>query len=87
VADITYALCALMAFFCAWLLLQAYRQRSITFLLWSGLFFAIQACNNLFLVLDKLVFPNIDLSLYRYAVALIANAILLYGLIMRTEVN
>jgi hypothetical protein len=87
VAEITYALCALTAFFCAWLLLQAYRERRITLLLWSGVFFSIQACNNVFLIFDKVVLPNIDLSVYRYAVALIANAILLYGLIMRTEVD
>ena len=42
-AHVIYSLCAPTAFFCAWLLLQAYRERGITLLLWSGLFFAIQA--------------------------------------------
>lgn len=86
-AHVIYSLCALTAFFCAWLLLQAYRERGITLLLWSGLFFAIQAFNNVFLIFDKILFPDIDLSMYRYLIAFMANAVLLYGLIMRTQVD
>lgn len=86
-AAIIYSLVALTSLFCAWLLLRAYRERHITLLFWCGLFFAIQACNNVFLVVDKLVVPDIDLSVYRYVIALIAVGVLLYGLIMRTEVD
>jgi len=82
-----YALCALTSLVCAWLLLQAYRHRRIDFLLWSGFFFGIQACNNVLLVLDKVVFPDVDMTVYRYLIALLADAVLLYGLILRTEVD
>lgn len=86
-SSIIYGLCALTAFVCAWLLLQAYQERRIRLLLWSGLFFAIQAFNNVFLIVDKIAFPDIDLSVYRYCIALLANGVLLYGLIMRAEVD
>lgn len=85
--SIIYTLCAATSFVCAWLLLQAYQERHIRLLFWSGLFFAIQALNNVLLIVDKLVFPDIDLGVYRYGIALLANVVLLYGLIMRTEVD
>lgn len=82
-----YGLCALTSFFCAWLLLRAYWQQQNTLLFWCGVFFALLACNDAFLVVDKLVVPDIDLSIYRYVVGLVAVGLLLYGLIMRTEVD
>ena len=84
---IIYGLCALTSLLCAWLLIRAYREQHIPLLFWCGLFFAIQACSNVLLVLDKLVVPDTDLSMYRYVVALAAIGVLLYGLIMRTEVD
>jgi hypothetical protein len=54
-------------------------------LFWSGLFFVIQAINNALLITDKLVVPYIDLSLWRYIIALAAIGVLLYGLIMNAE--
>lgn len=86
-SDIIYGLCAVTAMLCAWLLFNAYRQRRISILFWSGLFFGIQALNNLVLVMDKLVFPDIDYSFLRFGIALSANVILLYGLIMRAEID
>lgn len=84
---IIYSLCALASLLCAWLLLRAYRGQHIALLLWCGLFFAFQACNNFFLIFDKMVFPDTDLSVYRYTISLMAIGILLYGLIMRAEVD
>jgi hypothetical protein len=87
VAAVIYGLCALTSLLCAWLLLRTYRERNIALLFWCGLFFAFQACNNFFLIFDKLVFPDIDLSVYRYTIALVAICMLLYGLIMKAEVD
>ena len=84
---VIYSLCALTSFFCAWLLLRAYREQHNTLLFWCGAFFAVQACNDAFLIVDRLVMPDVDLSVYRYAVGLIAVGMLLYGLIMRAEVE
>ena len=82
-----YTLCASTAFVCTWLLLRAYRSRSNRLLFWCGVFFGIQTLNNLMLILDKLIFPQIDMSVWRHTIALVAIVLLLYGLIMRTEVD
>lgn len=86
-AAIIYSLCALTALLCAWLLLRKYRERNIALLLWCGLFFAIQAGNDFFLIFDKAVLRDTDLSVYRHTIGLIAIGVLLYGLIMKTEVD
>jgi uncharacterized protein DUF5985 len=85
VAAIIYTLCALTAILCAALLLQAYARGRYRLLLWSGLCFAGLSINNLLLVLDKLILPEIDLSPWRTGVALLSMCVLLYGLIWDTE--
>jgi hypothetical protein len=80
-----YGLCALTALVCTVLLLQAYRRGGYRLLLWSGLCFAGLTLNNLLLVLDKLVFTDIDLSLWRSSISLLAMGVLLYGMIWSTE--
>jgi Family of unknown function (DUF5985) len=84
-AAVIYSLCALTAAVCTYLLLQAYRRGKYRLLLWSGICFGGLTLNNLVLVLDKLVFPQVDLSVWRTSVALLAMAVLLYGLIWDTE--
>ncbi|NDF12351.1 MAG: hypothetical protein EB060_06025 [Proteobacteria bacterium] len=81
-----YGLCALTAFFCAWLLLKAYQSSRYSLLMWSGLCFAGLTISNALLVVDKIFFPTeIDLSPWRYAVTLVSMIVLLYGLIWETE--
>ena len=79
--SVIYSLCALTALVCAGLLLQAYGRSRYRLLLWSGLCFVGLTANNILVILDKTVFPDIDLSTLRLAVALIAMLVLLYGLI------
>jgi hypothetical protein len=76
-----YLLCALTALLCAVLLLHAYARSRYRLLLWSGLCFAGLTANNILLVLDKVVLPDIDFSLARSMAALLAMAVLIYGLI------
>ncbi len=80
-----YSLCTLTALFCAYLLLQAYRRGGYRLLLWSGLCFAGLTLNNILLVIDKILLPLVDLSVWRTSVSLAAMTILLYGLIWDTE--
>ena len=82
-----YSLCALTSLLCAWWLFRAYWEKHIALLFWVGFFFLIQACANFILIIDKLVVPDTDLSVYRYTISLVAIGVLLYGLIMRTEVD
>jgi hypothetical protein len=80
-----YSLCTLTALLCAWLLLQAYRTGGYRLLLWSGLCFAGLTLNNVLLVVDKILLPMVDLSVWRTLVSLAAMTVLLYGLIWDTE--
>jgi hypothetical protein len=84
-AAVIYTLCALTALLCTIMLLQAYRRGRYRLLLWSGLCFAGLTLNNLLLVVDKVLLPLVDLSAWRTGVALVAMAVLLYGLIWDTE--
>ena len=87
-AALIYSLCALTSLLCAWLLLRTYKKQHNALLFWCGLFFAVQTVMNVLLVLDdRLMVPEMDLSLYHYGIAFTAICILLYGLIMRTEVE
>ena len=85
VPTIVYSLCMLTALMCAWLLLQAYHRTHYRLLFWCSLFFSIAALNNVFLVIDKVMFEDVDLTVYRYAVALLSLMILLPGLILERE--
>jgi hypothetical protein len=80
-AGLIYGLCALTALLCAVLLLLAYRRSNYKLLLWSGLCFVGLTLNNILLVIDKLVIPYYDLSMWRSVGSLVSLAVLLYGLI------
>jgi hypothetical protein len=84
-AEIIYILCILTSLACAWLLYGSYRRTGYRLLFWSGSCFAVMTLNNLFLLLDKIVFPSIDFLPARLVSALIAVALLLYGLIYEEE--
>ena len=85
-AALIYSLCALTAFLCAYLLLAAWRRSRYRLLLWGGLCFAGLTFGNLVLIVDKVFLPpDIDLSVWRYAITLISFLVLLYGLIFDTE--
>lgn len=76
-----YGLCAATSAVCAGMLLNAYRLEKYRLLLWSGLCFVGLTLNNVVLVIDKIVLPDVDLSSWRLVIALMAMVILLYGLI------
>lgn len=80
-ASAVYALCALTSGVCAALLLRAWLSSRARLLLWSTLSFVGLTLNNLLLFADLIVFPEIDLSLYRTLTAAVAVTVLLLGLI------
>jgi hypothetical protein len=80
-----YSLCALAALLCAALLFKGYRRSRYKLLLWSGLCFSGLTLNNLLLVADKVILPDVDLSILRSATAVASMVVLLYGLIWDTE--
>jgi len=81
VGALAYLACAVAAFGCALLLLRAYRASGARLLLWSGICFALLTLNNVLILFDLQLLPNIDLSLLRNSTALAGVACLLWGLI------
>jgi len=84
-SSVIYGLCAAVALFCAVMLLVAWRRQRHRLLLWSGLCFAGLTANNILLVLDKMVFLDVDLSPWRHSMAVLSIAVLLYGLIWDSD--
>jgi len=80
-AAVIYSLCALTSLACAVLLLRGYARTRAKLLFWSGLCFAGLTVNNVVLVLDRFVFLEVDFAPLRLATAVVALALLLYGLI------
>jgi hypothetical protein len=83
-AEIIYALCALTSLACAWLLSRSWRRSRERLLIWSAVCFAGLALNNCLLIVDLVLMPQITLSAWRNATAMIAVASLLAGLIWET---
>jgi hypothetical protein len=80
-----YLLCAATSLVCAVLLFHGHRRSGLALLFWSGLCFAGLAVNNLLLVVDLAVVPDVDLSLWRSATALASLGVLISGLVWEAE--
>lgn len=85
IAPVVYFLCAATAFACAWLLLRAYARNRVRLLFWSGLCFVGLTLNNVALIIDRLVLPEIDLWALRLAPAVLGVAALVFGLIWESD--
>jgi hypothetical protein len=84
-ALVTYSLCVLTSLACAVLLFRSYTSTRRRLLLWSALCFSALTLSNLLLVLDRVVYPDVDLTPPRLAAALIGLLLLLFGLIWESE--
>lgn len=80
-AAIIYTFCAFAALVCSVLLLRSYARQGHEILLWSGLSFIGSTGSNFMLVIDRLVVPQVDMSLWQALIALLALLPMLYGLI------
>lgn len=76
-----YLLCFLTSAACALLLGRAYRRSSAKVLFWSAACFVLLALNNLAVILDLLILPEVDFRLVRHGFAFGAIAVLLFGFI------
>lgn len=83
--SIVYMLCAATSALCAWMLLRGYRASKARLLLWSALCFFGLALNNLMLLIDVRLMPDIDLSVWRMVPAVVGAAALIYGLVWEAE--
>lgn len=84
-AEAVYLLCAATSAACALLLLRAHYRTGTSLLMWSGLCFVGLALNNAMLVIDLILVPDVDLSTWRIVPAAVGVALLLYGLVWKSE--
>lgn len=84
-ASLAYALCAVTSTACAVLLVRSYLAGRVRLLLWSALCFVGLALNNVILVIDRNILPDVDLSVLRGATGLAAVSVLLFGLIWESR--
>jgi hypothetical protein len=83
---VVYILCFLTSAACAWLLGRSYSDNRNRLLFWSSVCFALLALNNLALILDLVVFPQlIDLRLARLTLALAAVVSIIWGFVWESE--
>lgn len=80
-AKAVFLLCAVTSIVCAALLLRAYGRSRSRLLLWSALCFVGLALNNGMLVVDRIILPQVDLSVWRQVPAVAGIALLLFGLV------
>jgi hypothetical protein len=81
-ASAVYILCALTSAICAWLLFRGYRRSRVRLLFWSALGFMGLVLNNVLLIVDRLILPDVEMTLLRMMPAVVGVAVLLYGLVM-----
>jgi len=80
-APAVYILGTIVAIACGILLLRGYLQGRQKLLLWSSVCFFGLGISNFLILLDLVVFPDIDFYLARLLTASLAMLFLLYGLI------
>ncbi|QIL03015.1 hypothetical protein G7078_09675 [Sphingomonas sinipercae] len=78
---VVYLLCLLTSAACAWLLGRGYARSGMRLLLWSCICFVLLAANNLVLVVDLLLLPQLDLRIVRVSFAVAAGAALIWGFV------
>jgi hypothetical protein len=81
--NLVYILCSALSLTCAILLFRKYRLTRTYLLIWGALSFGVFALNNIFLVVDMMIFPYEDLNgpFWRNLLSAISGLLLLFGLI------
>ena len=85
IATIVYVACALTSALCAALLVRGYLRNRVRLLLWSALCFVGLTVNNVLLVVDERVVPDVSLQILRDVSGLAAIGVLLFGLIWESR--
>ena len=84
-AAIVYILCFITSTVCALLLVRSFMRHKTTLLLWSAACFVFLALNNLAVVLDLVVFSDLDLTTVRVIASLAGVSTLLFGFIWEID--
>lgn len=78
---LVYTLCFATSALCAFLLGRSFRLSRSRMLFWSAICFALLAVVNGIVILDMLIFPEIDFRTWRMVITVVAVAVLLFGFI------
>jgi hypothetical protein len=79
--EASYIICAITSLTSGVLLARSYRQNQNRLLFWTSVFFFGMVVNNILLLVDRLIGPQVDWSVPPNVVMLVSVAALLYGLI------
>ena len=80
-----YLLCFATSAACAILLARSYFASRARLLLWSAICFLFLAANNLVVVIDMLLIPDMSFRVLRLVLAFAAVSVLLFGFIWDLE--
>ena len=78
-------LCFATSAACALLLIRNFMRTRARLLLWSGICFSFLALNNLLVILDLLLIPQVSLQIPRLVASIVALGVLLFGFIWDLE--
>lgn len=84
-AELIYGLCTILSLAIAVMLWRQHRRGPSRMIYWTALCFTGLALSNLVLVVDKLVFPDLDLRVLRHSISLLSIGLLLFGLVYEDE--
>lgn len=84
-AATVYILCGITCFAAAVLLFRGYRRTGVRLLLWSSLCFAGLTLDNLILILDLMILPDVSLSALRKLPGLVGLMLLIFGLVWEVK--
>ena len=81
-AEVVYVCCTVVSLCCTALLLRTYMQSRARLILWCTLSFVFLSLNHLFICVDLILFPDLDLwgSIVRNALFAMAGSVLVFGL-------
>ncbi|MEO8547798.1 MAG: DUF5985 family protein [Sphingomicrobium sp.] len=82
-----YTLCFLTSSACSFLLARNYGRTRSRLLLWSALCFLFLGLNNLAVIVDLLLIPDMSFNLLRVALSIAGVSLLLFGLVWEAEEN
>jgi len=82
---LVYILCLLTSATCAYLLVRSYLSNRTRLLLFSAICFVFLAANNLIVVVDLLILPEVNFVPWRQLTALAGVMVLLFAFIWEIE--
>ena len=83
--SLVYFGCAATSILCLLLLARGYMQTRVRFLFWAALCFLGLTINNLLLLFDVVIYPELDLRPGRSLATFFALAAMLYGFLWDDE--